>query len=119
MEKSYNLNAFRHRLILAYFSFIYKIVNTDNAPSKLKELLIKTPKTCNYNLRNSKLFFDQPLILNNHFGENTFDYFFSKFINNFFIDDFTLSPIFFNNPKFNNINLIVPKFIKLFSKFDY
>ena len=54
----------------------------------------------------------------NDFREKTFDYFYSKFINNFLIDDLKLEFSLYCLRIKNNINIIFLKLCKIFTNFD-
>ena len=70
-------------------TFVHKIINIDQAPKLLKEQLTLNANINkgDYNLRNKNQI-NQPLRINNHYGEATFAYFYSKFVNNLILEDF-------------------------------
>jgi hypothetical protein len=81
--ENYGLNNFQHRLFISMAAFIYNIVNIEQAPQFLRDQIginFNMDKG-DYNLRN-KFQVNKPLKIHNHYGEATFVYFCSKFINN-------------------------------------
>ena len=64
------------------------------------------------NLRN-KFQENNPLRIQNHYGESRFVYFYSKFINNFILNDLKI-----NFYTFNNLNNHFVKICQIFPKFD-
>ena len=92
-------------------TFIHNIVNIDQAPKLLKDQIKMNliVDKGGYNLRN-KFQVNQPLRIYNHYGESTFVYFYSKFINNFILEDLK------NN--FYTLNNHFVKFCQIFPKFD-
>ena len=70
-------------------TFVHNIINIDQAPKLLKEQLTLNANINKggYNLRNKNQI-NQPLRINNHYGEATFAYFYSKFLNNLILEDF-------------------------------
>lgn len=116
----YNLECYQHRLIKRIARFIFKIYKNQNSPNGLKRSLIKNGecKTVIYNLRNKIKFFIPSKGKYNDKMEWTFSYFYSKFLNEFLIYDLDLEFNHFCIRIENNINLIFPKFCKLFPKFD-
>ena len=126
----YGMVSFKHRFIEKVLTFIHKIENEEGAPPDLKKKLKKnsTVNKGEYNLRNKNLF-QQPEINNNHFGRETFSYFFSKLVNNFCFQNFNnnnknnfcdlnLKFLIFKNVVRNNNNLFLSKFLNLFPKFN-
>ena len=82
--ENYGLNNFQIRLFIRMATFIHNIVNIDQAPKLLKNQIKMNVKIHKggYNLKN-KFQVNQPFRIHNHYGEATFVYFYSKFINNF------------------------------------
>ena len=68
LVENYGLNNFQHRLFIRMATFLHNIVNIEQAPKLLKDKMI------------------QPLRIHNHYGEATFVYFYSKFLNNFILE---------------------------------
>jgi len=68
-------------------------------------------------LRN-KFQMNQSLKIHNHYGEATFVYFCSKFINNFFFEDLKNDFFTFTKLLYNNLNNHFGKICQIFSKFD-
>ena len=98
--------------------FVYNIINVEQAPKLLKEQLILNVniKKGGYNLRN-KFQINQSLRINNHYGEATFVYIYSKFIKNIILNDLNLhfysfKKLLYKKSKFHFIKLteIIPKF---------
>ena len=109
-----NLQTFQHRLLYNLIKFSYKILNIPDSPLSLKNKLILYDS--GLNLRNSTVKFLIPDIGSlNKYGERTFGYFFSKFLNEF-------SNLHSNYSYFyikNNINTIFNKFtLILINKFN-
>ena len=75
----YGLATFEHRLTSRLFSFVYKIVNIDEAPIELKQSLKRKPLDSKYKLRNQEEFVVPRT--STHFGENTFSFFFCTLLN--------------------------------------
>jgi hypothetical protein len=91
-------------------TFVHNIIGIDQAPKLLKEQL-----TLNSNINKG----GYNLRINNHYGEATFVYFYSKFFNNLILED--LKTNFYKHFKkllFNNLNNHFIKFCELFPKFD-
>jgi hypothetical protein len=118
LEK-YGLNNFQHRLLIRMATFVYNIVNVEQAPKLLKEQLILNVNINKggYNLRN-KFQINQSLKINNHYGEATFVYIYSKFINNIILNDLTLHFYSFKKLLYNNLKFHFIKLTKIFPKFD-
>jgi len=115
LEK-YNLFTLQHRIVYRIFCFSFNLFNNENSPPNLTNKII-SGETSRYNLRKI-IPYVEPTI-NNHYGENTFRYFFSKLLNNFISkDDLLLKFNFFKKRTFNNINIIYDKFKLIFTKFD-
>ena len=78
----FNLQTFQHRLILRFSSYIFKILTNKYSPITLSKLLVKnSSREIGYPMRNAELYY-VPNKLNNDNMEKTFQYFFSKFLNN-------------------------------------
>ena len=111
----HNIENFQHRIIKRLSRFIYKILNVENSPAGLKMVLINKCTNQNvYSLRNNNEFVVPFKGKFNDFKEKTFDYFYSKFINNFLLNDINCNYILFCHRINNNINLIFTKFCKIF-----
>ena len=116
---SFGLECFQHRLVIRLSSFIYKIFNNKFAPKLLKSLLTRRNLSHKkYDLRSLTNFEIPGIGKFNDRGEETFKYFFSKLINNCFLDEIELNPNLFTARIKNNINLIFIKFVYTFQKFD-
>jgi hypothetical protein len=103
--ENYGLNNFQHRLFIRMATFIHNIVNIDQAPKLLKDQIKMNliVDKGGYNLRN-KFQVNQPLRIYNHYGESTFVYFYSKFINNFILNDLKINSYTFKKLLYNNLN---------------
>ena len=113
------LYAFQHRLIIKLCCFSYKILKNPESPLPLKtQLIVNESLNKPYNLRNSNKFYTPGSLGFNSFGELTFSFFFSKFINSFTLKDLDLNLSLFRQRKINNVNLHFIEFIKMFPKFD-
>jgi len=117
--ENYGLNNFQHRLFIRMATFIHNIVNIDQAPKLLKDQIKMNliVHKGGYNLRN-KFQVNQPLRIYNHYGESTFVYFYSKFINNFILNDLKINFYTFKKLLYNNLNNHFVKLCQIFPKFD-
>ena len=131
--ENFGMVSFKHRFLEKVLSFVHKIENEEGSPLELKKHLKKndTVDKGGHNLRNKNLLY-QPNVMHNHFGQETFSYFFSKLVNNFCFQNFNTSKSKKNtnycdlNLKFvtfkkivrNNNNLFLSKFFNLFPKFN-
>ena len=98
-------------------SFFFNILNRHDSPSNLKTLLSKNLNQSSYNLRsNSKV--SNHISTNNHFGELTVNFFFSKFVTIFKIDEFCYNNKIFNQRLNNNINILIKDFLYVFPRFN-
>jgi hypothetical protein len=110
---------FQHRFIQRTSLFIHKILNLSSSPPNLKNKFIFNSNLNKHHLlRNSTDLYVPSIGKFNHYGEETFEYFFSKFINNLIINDINLNFTFFKSRIMNNINLIFILFTNIFNKFD-
>ena len=115
----YGLECLQHKIIIRLSRFIYKTINVNDTPAGLRTILIRNcSKKLNYDLRNKDEYLVPSKGKFNDYKEKTFDYFFSKFINSFLLNELK-----FNFPLFckrieNNINILFIKFCKIFSKFE-
>jgi hypothetical protein len=100
-------------------TFIHKIVNIDQVPKLLKDQIKMNLMVHKggYNLRN-KFQVNQPLRIYNYYGESTFVYFYSKFINNFILNDLKINFYTFKKLLYNNLNNHFVKLCQIFPKFD-
>ena len=116
----FNIDCFQHRLIKRISRFIYNVYNQKNGPVGLKSCLTRNHehKTVMLNLRNKNMFFLPSKGKFNDHMEDTFIYFYSKFINEFLFKDLNLRFSLFCQRIENNINISFIKFCKLFPKFD-
>ena len=90
------------------------------APKILKNQFIFN-KSLNkkYEFRYSNNLYETSVSKFNNFGEYTFEHFFSRFINNIFIDYLDLNYNQFIIWAKNNVNIFFPIFIEKFPKFKY
>jgi hypothetical protein len=103
--ENYALNNFQHRLFIRMATFLHNIVNIEQAPKLLKDQIrmnVNIDKG-GYNLRN-KFQMNQPLRIHNHYGEATFVYFCTKFINNLILEYLKNNFYTFRKLLFNNLN---------------
>jgi hypothetical protein len=115
----YGLQAYQHRIIIRLSTYIHKILNNSNSPANLVACFTYNNNlNKKYNLRNlNKLYIPSKGKYNDRF-ENTFNYFFSKFVNELYSEDLLLGFNLFKIRVINNINCNFLKFIKTFEKFD-
>ena len=114
--QSYGISTLEHRFIIRASSFVHKIFNSYSAPSLLSEKLQLNKDHKSYRLRNCNNIIE-PNSRTIHGGQ-TFSYFFSKLINNIFLDTININFDDFKTITFNNINNIYIKFNKYFENFD-
>lgn len=94
-------------------------MNNVNSPTNLSKRLVSNEELeKKYLLKNIDQLQTPRISGLNNFGANTFEFFFSKFINSFCIKDIKLEFNFFKKRVINNINLFFDKFVELFPKFD-
>jgi hypothetical protein len=100
-------------------TFKHNFVNIDQAPKLLKDQIKMNfiVHKGGYNLRN-KFQVNQLLRKHNHYGESTFVYFYSKFINNFIPNDVKINFYKFKKLLYDNLNNHFVKFCQIFPKFD-
>jgi hypothetical protein len=113
------LQNFQHRMLTRIALFIHKIISSESAPLNLKsQLVFNSTRELNYMLRNNNQLQIPSLSKLNDFGEDTFNCFYSKFINLHLLDDLDTDYTFFKRRLINNINIHFLKFVHNFSKFD-
>jgi hypothetical protein len=118
LEK-YKLFGFQQRVVLRLSLFGHKIENIPNAPPKLKEQLLHSKdRNIPYSLRKTTSTTLYVPIIKNHYGEQTFKYFFNKFLEKTCIQQISLPFVEFRKFIIKNINSICSKFILTFEKFD-
>jgi hypothetical protein len=117
--KPHNLFSFHHRLTLRIILFLYKIINSANAPRQLKLWLTPNQSKTNYNFRKNNIFgIERSFTV---YGDSTFKNMFCKYLNNLDHTKFNDSFIKFKNDRLLN-NIIyadLKTFLKLFIKFDF
>lgn len=113
-----NINCFQHRILKRLCYFIHRLFSRPYGPKNLKDCFTyKYQIQTRYNLRSlNKLIIPNKGKLNNY-GECTFGYFYSALINNLILNEIDLKENLFKC-RINNINLLFPKFVNSFSKFD-
>ena len=118
LEK-YKLFGFQQRVVLRLSLFGHKIENIPNAPPKLKEQLLHSKdRNIPYSLRKTTSTTLYVPIIKNHYGEQTFKYFFNKFLEKTCIQQISLPFVEFRKFIIKNINSICSTFILTFEKFD-
>ena len=121
LEK-FGLNSYQHRIFIRLMTFCHKLFTNEFVPANLKNIFVEN--NFPYNLRNS--YVNTYVVPNkgnlNNYGEKTFHYFFSKFINTFcknnLKNDFLIPFEFFKIRTINNVNLNFKSFICNFKNFD-
>lgn len=110
---------FHHRIVNRLSVFIYKIYFFKNPPNLANELKFNNERKIKYELRNKDKLV-QPNSLRTS-GENTFGYFFCRFVNVLFIDSFVskLSIKDFKRVVIKNLNNFVNLSIKNFQKLNF
>ena len=111
--ENFKLFSFEYRIFLRLSYFIHNIFNLTSAPPLLKNILQK--KISNYALRKNERFLE-PLI-RNHYGESTFSYFFTKFLNNLYNTDIILTFLNFKKSVLKDIDSFFQIFVNIFSRF--
>jgi hypothetical protein len=119
LEFKFNISSLQHRMIVRLMLFSHKIINIEYSPTELRTQFVTnlTRNKC-HNLRNLNKFYEPTLSKMNNFDEETFIYFFSRFVNSFYINNVNLGYIDFKIWANNNVNIFFPKFIKMFPKFQ-
>jgi len=100
-------------------TFLHNIFNIEQAPKLIKDQIrmnVNKDKG-GYNLRN-KFQMNQSLRIHNHYGEATFVYFCSKFINNFILEDLKNNFYTLRKLLFINLNNHFVKICQIFPKLD-
>ncbi len=115
--KPHNLFSFHHRLTLRIILFLYKIINSANAPRQLKLWLTPNQSKTNYNFRKYNIFGIERCFT--VYGDSTFKNMFCKYLNNLDHTKFNDSFIKFKNDRLLNIYADLKTFLKLFIKFDF
>ena len=116
LEK-YGLFTFEHRFITRITQFTHKIMHNKNSPEILvNAITINNTTTNNYTLRNKDLIIE-PLTFT-HYGEFTFQFFFSKLINKHLSNNIYFKFNDFKKNIFDNLNIIYTNFISTFKKFN-
>ena len=95
------------------------IFNDQNAPKSLKECFrFNIDLNKSYDLRNLNQLAMPQASSFNHFEDDTFKCFFSKFLNKFCINDLYFNRSIYEIRTKNNTNLFFIKFVDVFPKFD-
>jgi hypothetical protein len=115
----FNLNNFQQRIFMRLSKFIYKLFKSAQSPYQLKNEFKRNGElNKSYYLRNLNEFYVPSMGKFNYHMKETFGYFYTKFINNFILDELKFNQQLFINRVKNNVNLKINEFIKLFNKFD-
>lgn len=113
----YNLFSFQHRVVYRLLLFIHKVMNGKHKPINLCNLLkSNTDRNLKYNLRNSNELATPTL--QNSYGELTFTYFFTKFINKICVYEISLDFITFKKLVIKDLDSILTNLTILFPRFD-
>jgi hypothetical protein len=117
--EQYGLNGFQHRLIIRLATYIQKIFCYSNSPSNLANCLtVNNDLNKSYNLRNLlELKVPTKGKYNDH-GEDTFEYFFSKFINAVINEIVQFRFGQYRKYVKENSNILHLKTLKTFNRFD-
>jgi hypothetical protein len=117
--EQYGLNGFQHRLIIRLATYIQKIFCYSNSPSNLANCLtVNNDLNKSYNLRNLlELKVPTKGKYNDH-GEDTFEYFFSKFINAVINEIIQFRFGQYRKYVKENSNILHLKTLKTFNRFD-
>jgi len=117
--EQYGLNGFQHRLIIRLATYIQKIFCYSNSPSNLANCLtVNNDLNKSYNLRNLlELKVPTKGKYNDH-GEDTFEYFFSKFINAVINEIIQFRFGQYRKYVKENSNVLHLKTLKTFNRFD-
>ena len=117
--KRYGIFNLHHRLVSKLSIFVAKIFYFKNPPNLVDQLKFNSERKIPYNLRNQNKL-TEPKALRKY-GENTFGYFFSKFINNFLINQFNNFTCLndFKSFVFKNLDNIVKKATIDFDKLNF
>jgi hypothetical protein len=120
---NFGLQTYQHRIILRFATYIYKIMSLPSSPRNLSSLLaLNSTRETIYQLRNANLYTVPGKNGYNDCVENTFQYFFAKFLNEFslirngIVDGESVVKIKWNIKE--NLNDMFVTFIELFTKFD-
>jgi hypothetical protein len=114
------LNALQHRIFIRLMNFSHKIYTGEFVPVNLRNKLTIKSTNQSYSLRsNDKMELAIPIIsyLNNY-GERTFEFFFSNFINKFCLNDLSIPFKLFKLRTINNVNIYYNLFKDTFKNFD-
>lgn len=113
-----NINTLVHRLIYRLSTFIYNIYNKSIILELKSSFIFKFNTSTRYELRNRNHLVVPSIGKYNDYYKHSFHYFFSKFINQFLIQDMILSEATFKSRVKNNLNLFFVDYIATFNKFD-
>ena len=117
------LNSFQHRIFIRLMTFSYKLFSSEFVPLNLKNLFVENTYFP-YNLRNciANTFIVPVKGILNNYGDKTFHYFFSIFINTFCknnqFNDFLIPFKLFKTRTINNVNLHYSLFVSTFNNFN-
>jgi hypothetical protein len=97
-------------------TFVYNIVNAEQASKALKRTINFKCKYKQRRLQLSKQISNKSIVKN--YGEATFVYIYSKFINNIILNDLNLHFYSFKKLLYNNLKFYFIKLTEIFPKFD-
>jgi exonuclease III len=120
LELEFNIPCLLHRILIKLMLFSHKIINIERGPILLRNKLKfnhELGKT--YEFRNANELHEPSVSKYNEFAVNTFDHFFSRFINQTYIHHHNLNYQLFTLWTKNNVNIIFPLFIEKFKQFEY
>lgn len=116
------LQALQHRNLIRLMCFSHKLFNNNYAPVNLVNLYMENNNPHSLRSNSANTFFIPKTGILNKYGERTFHFFFSRFINlfckNSLFNDLAMPFKLFKNRTFNNVNIHFEIFIKNFSNFD-
>ena len=117
--KQFGIFSLHHRLVKKLGIFVAKIFIFKNPPNLADQLKFNFERKIPYSLRNKNCLI-QPKTFRKY-GENTFSYFFSKFINNNLISQFKIN-VCTKDLKFfisKNLDSLVTKVVSDFEKLNF
>ncbi len=115
--QSFNLNAFQHRIFIHLSTFIHKIINYPSSPAFLRQGLERN-RNPNHALRNNNHFRIPATSIFNHLADYSFFNFYTRFINNFLIEELSLTLYAFKHHMVASANTYIQKFANIFEKFN-
>ena len=114
----FNIFSFVHRLVIRLNLFLFKIVSSKRPPLLADSIKLRNNVNSKYHLRS----FDIPSVLvpatTLHYGDCTFQAFFTKFYNHFLLFNINFNLYKFKRELFLNLDYLVTNFINVFPKFN-